>query len=144
MKTKISLTIVSFIFVLILSCTKETTTIPTPCPTPTYPIQGLWIGTYSVDQLPSQAPQYFSYVIKPDGTIICESVGASQKYYSAGTWTITGTAFTSTYTSFSYPSGQGPATQTASATYDNSGKLTTGIWRNSPISSGTFTMTRVN
>jgi hypothetical protein len=145
MKTKFSLAIVILFFTVALSCTKESvTTTPTPCPTPTYPIQGLWIGTYLSTQSPAQAAQYFSFVIKPDGTMLVESIGAAQKYYSAGTWTLTGTSFSAVYTSFSYPAGNGPFTQTATATFVNTGNLNSGAWSNNPTSSGTFTMTRVN
>ncbi|MDB5199926.1 MAG: hypothetical protein JWO92_1889 [Chitinophagaceae bacterium] len=123
---------------LIISCKKDPVT-------PTYPIQGLWIGTYQVTGQPGLGNQYLSYIIKPDGTILVESEGAGAKYYSRGIWTLSGTTFTSTYTSFSYPAGVSSATQTSTATFSNSGNLTGGTWANTGTAvSGTFTLTRVN
>ncbi len=132
-------------FSLFLSCRKD----PAPTPATTYPVQGLWIGTYLSDQYPALAPQYYSFIIKPDGTMVCEArteANANQNL-SKGTWTLTGNAFSCTYTNIW---GSGPASyiglsQSANATFDNTGKLTSGTFRNvTTTGSGTFTMTRVN
>lgn len=132
-------------FSSILSCKKDST----PTPIPTYPIQGLWIGTYLSDQYPALAPQYYSFIIKPDGTMICEArteANANQNL-SKGTWTLTGTAFSCTYTNIwgsGSPSYIG-LSQSANATFDNTGKLTSGTFRNTTTTgTGTFIMTRVN
>jgi hypothetical protein len=124
----------------IISCKKDSTTTPV-----TYPIQGLWIGTYQVNGMPGLGSQYYSFIIKPDGTILVESEGASAKYYSRGTWTLSGTTLNTTVTSFSYPAGNRPTTQTGTATFSNTGTLTGGVWSNTGTSlTGTFTLTRVN
>ena len=132
---------------LFFSCSKSDTT-PTPTPvTPTYAIEGLWIGTYTCDQLPSVGSQYFSYIIKPDGTMLWEGKASTDQYIAKGTWNLAGTAFTSTVTNI-YSTAGGPTniTQTSTATFnDTTAKLNTGVWQNTTGgATGKFTLTRVN
>ena len=49
-----------------------------------YPIEGLWIGTYKYDPgvSPNQNPQYFSFVIKPGGSLILESKDGGTDYFA--------------------------------------------------------------
>lgn len=134
------------------SCKKETITQVTntdtvyQCPPN---IKGLFIGTYTVDDLPSAGAQYYSFIIKPDGTLFVESKGNTVKYLGEGTWTLTGNSFSCAFTNIysSAPPSQVGVAQTATATFDASGNLSSGIW-NTPSSStnntGTFTLTRVN
>ena len=126
--------------ILIFSCKKDDN-LPT---TKTYPIEGLWIGTYTTDGQPSQGQQYFSFVVKPDKTIITETIFSNQQQLALGMWLLTGSNLTS---SFTYIHGSGVGTeQSTSATWDKSGKLN-GTFRNvSPANgvTGTFTLTRVN
>src|SRR5688500_11614143 len=67
------------------SCHKEN-------PDRSYPVEGLWIGTYTYDPETStnQKPQYFSFVIKPDGGLLVESKDAGVDYFEKGNWTISG------------------------------------------------------
>jgi hypothetical protein len=59
MKLKVLFT--AFIAFLILSsCKKEIIH-----PVHTYPIEGLWIGTYSADLVPEQGDLFYSFVIYP-------------------------------------------------------------------------------
>jgi hypothetical protein len=123
------------------SCKKEGTQ-SNATPT-TYPIEGLWIGTYSFDAQSSLGQQYFSFIIKPDGIMITDTKSSNQQYLAAGTWSLNGSTLTC---GFNYIYGPAPGTaQTTSAVWDNTGKLT-GTWKNvSPANgvTGTFTLTRV-
>ena len=129
------------------SCEKENdtdTVIKQECPAS---ILGLWIGTYTVDQLPNDPPRYFSFIIKPDGTMIVESKPlGTNSFFGSGTWTLNNNTLSCTYI---YPSTvQGyPVSQSANATYDKTAlKLTSGVWTDSGAPSGTgkFTMSKVN
>jgi hypothetical protein len=113
---------------------------------PVFAIQGLWIGTYTVDGQASLGQQYFSFIIKPDGTMIAETKGSDKQHLAPGTWTLSATKLTCTFTCvYGLPSNIG-VTETTTANWDNTGKLTSGIWKNvAPLTgSGTFTLTRVN
>jgi len=111
----------------------------------TYPIEGLWIGTYTVDGDLNRGNQYYSLVIKPDGTVILDGKDANQQSLSIGTWTLTGTNFSCHTSSVYGVSGVG-ILENITAMWNNSGQLTSGVWSNpSPgTGSGTFSMTRVN
>jgi hypothetical protein len=112
----------------------------------TYPVQGLWVGTYTFDGQPGLGEQYFSFVIKPDGTMINDTKFSNQQHLSVGTWSLNGNILSCTFTNI-YGIAQTIGTpQTSTATWDNKGKLTSGIWRNtgSTGGSGTFTLARVN
>ena len=129
------------------SCKKE-------CSSPTYPVEGLWIGTFSYTPgtSTSQTPQYFSFIIKPQGSLIVESQDAGRNFTATGTWTLSGNTLNCRYT---YPTSV-PGTQVnqaATASFDNSGKLSSGIWYNTNANwektsdlnqQGTFSMNRIN
>jgi len=139
MRTRIQF-ILSGIFLLgLLSCSKDND------PATQSKIEGLWIGTYTVDQTPSAGQQYASYSIKPDGTMISDSKNIGVQNICIGTWTLTGTTFSSSYHVIYGDSQNIGITQTITATLDNTGKLS-GTWVNNDSGnySGTFTMTRVN
>jgi len=112
---------------------------------PTYPIEGLWIGTYTVDGQPGLGNQYYSFIVKPDGTMIGDGKAANQQAIAIGTWTLTGTNFSTNFTSVYGASGVG-VVENATATWSNTGTLVAGVWSNPPpgSGSGTFTMTRIN
>jgi hypothetical protein len=115
--------------------------------TTTYPIQGLWTGTYAVDGQPGFGLQYFSFILKPDGTMINDTKWSGQQHLAPGTWTLNGNTLSCTFTCVYGLSSNIGITQTSTATWDNTGKLTSGIWQNVPTfsgGSGTFTLTRVN
>ena len=140
-----SLTLTVFATALILfqisSCKKANAQTP---PT-TYSIQGLWIGTYSVDGQPGLGQQYFSFVIKPDGTMINDTKGG-QQHISLGNWSLTGDTLSCSFTCVYGASSNIGVTETTKAYFDKTGKLTSGIWKNiAPINgSGTFTLARIN
>ena len=107
-------------------------------------IEGLWIGTYTVDGQPSLGSQYFSFIVKPDGTIINDTKGANKQHLSVGTWNLDGTSFTSSFTCVFGTTANVGVSETSTASFDNTGKLT-GTWKNvAPITgSGTFSLTKV-
>jgi hypothetical protein len=125
------------------------------CPAPTtttYPIQGLWIGTFSVDAIPGQGSLFYSFVVYPDGTLLTKGKGGDGKfYYSSGTWTLSSSnVFSGTITSFVTPNSGSPVTQSITATYANSGTLVDGVWNDTNNPNGTplkgkfSTMQRIN
>ncbi|MGZ8544381.1 MAG: hypothetical protein ACXWV0_03750 [Flavisolibacter sp.] len=143
MKFVLSLLMFSVLLVTFQSCVKDDDTTPA-----TYPIEGLWIGTYNFDaSVPgaTSSPQYFSFIIKPGGELIVESTANGVDYLATGNWTLNGTMLQCNYTYSSSAFGTSLA-QTATATYENSGKLVSGQWfnNNSPNTKGTFTMNRIN
>jgi hypothetical protein len=123
-----------------LSCKKEA-----KAQTNTPSIQGLWIGTYTVSGQPQSGEQYFSLIIKPDGTMIADTKGQNTQHLAPGIWTLAGNQLTCTYTCvYGLPVNVG-VTETATATWDKTGKLT-GTWVDVPNTQGTgaITLTKVN
>jgi hypothetical protein len=127
----------------ISSCEKEC-----PKPTTTYPIQGLWEGTYTVgagNPVPAGTSFYFSLSIYPGGKASYKSKGyynGSSDYitFADGTWTLNGTAFAFNVTTINYALGNPQQLQTGTATYSSvDGTLTNGS-----IGNATWTMKRVN
>jgi len=143
-----SFAITTFVFsiaIFQLSGCKKDETPSTTTPT-TYPIEGLWIGTYSFDGQSSLGQQYFSFTIKPDGTMITDTKLSNQQYLALGTWSLNGSTLTCAFTYIYGPAPGAGSSQTTTAKWDNTGKLT-GTWKNvSPANgaTGTFTLTRVN
>lgn len=95
----------------------------------TYPIQGLYTGTYSVNAVPAQGNLFYSFVIYPDGTMSTKGKGGDGKdYYSAGTWTLSNNIFSGTVTTIIAPNGGAPVTQSITATFSNTGIFSNGSW----------------
>lgn len=117
---------------LFASCKKDKTD-------PVYPIEGLWLGKYGNG---TAAPASgYSMVVESGGKITVAdgtSISTSSKGY--GTWTLTGTVFTATYT---YTGG---STFSIKADWSNAGKMTNGTWGSgtSTSGSGTWYMDRTN
>lgn len=133
--------------VFIISCEKD-------CPAPTYPIEGLWIGTfnYTPGTNTNQNPQYFSFTIKPGGALIVESQDAGINYSATGIWELNGNTLNCKYT---YPTSVTGTVlyQSAAAVFSNKGKLTDGVYYNTDANGvkiedlyqqGTFKMDRIN
>jgi hypothetical protein len=127
----------------ITSCKKSNA--QTSCPPATYPITGLWEGTYQTDQV-THDPTYNSFAIYPDGTILRRSRVVSSTEYALfkGTWTLTGNLFQYRDTTVTYSGGY--IINTGSLTFDNTGTLSGGTWQGiTTHSSGTFqNMARIN
>ena len=116
-----------------------------PDPTPGT-IEGLWIGTYTVDGQPNLGQQYYSLVIKPDGTVINDTKWENQQHLSVGTWTLNGDSFEATATCVYGLPVNIDVTETHTAKFDKTnGTITNGTWENPPplTGSGTFTLTKV-
>ena len=121
------------------------------CPQATYPISGLYTGTYSVNSnfnIPGQFD--YSFTVYQNGTFITRTSQSGGTTFASGKWNLSASnIFTATSTSFFGISGS-PVTQVFTANFSNSGVLTNGIWRdsintNSKPLAGTFsTMQRVN
>ncbi len=126
----------------ITSCKKDDT--PKPG---THIIQGLWIGLYSVDGHPETTPEYFSFVIKPDGTIINDTKALNQQHLNIGTWTLAGDSSFSCTTTCVYglPNNIGVVENHTAKFSKSAGTLSNGVWKNVPPlnGSGTFTLTKV-
>lgn len=109
-------------------------------------IEGLWIGSYAVDGFPNAGLRYFSFIIKPDGTVINDTKAENQQHLSTGTWALNGDSFTCTATCvYGLPINIG-VVETHTATFDKAnGTITNGVWKNVPplTGSGTFTLTKV-
>jgi hypothetical protein len=108
--------------ILLSSCTKESIN--------TYPIEGLWIGSYTVDGLPLQGEHFYSLAVYPDGKVVTKSKAADGKdHFSSGTWAMSSNnIFSATITTVSPNSGSTAITQEITATYSKSGILTNGTW----------------
>jgi hypothetical protein len=109
-------------------------------------IVGIWIGTYTVDQLPNDPARYYSLILKPNGTVIVETQPTGGNYFlGTGTWVLNGNKLTCNYVYPAAPQGYA-VSQSATATYDNvNGKLTSGVWSDNgaPGGSGKFTVNKV-
>lgn len=103
------------------------------------------MGTYTVDQLPNDPPRYFSFILKPNGSMITESQPTGAVYYLAtGTWSLSGTTLTCKFVYLSTVQGYS-VTQNVTATYDPATAKLTGTWRDetAPGGSGKFNRTEV-
>lgn len=117
----------AFIFAFLqISCKKDDTQ-PT-----TYSVQGLWTGTYSVNDLPSQGQLFYSFVFYPDGTVVTRGkIPSGTDAYGYGAWSMSSSnIITCTVVS------QG-VTQKDTLTYSNTGVLTNGSWSD-PYHTGKF------
>lgn len=111
-----------------------------------YPIEGLWVGTYKFDPHIIGNEDYFSFVIKPDGKLIVDTKVSGQQRLALGSWTLSGTTLTCSFTYMYAPAADMGAIQTATATWEKTGKLS-GRWTyTSPANglAGPFTLERIN
>jgi hypothetical protein len=134
---KKNLFVLSVVFVLLLfcqvACKKETVVTPDP----TYPVTGLWIGTYTGNGITT--PRFYSLTVFPDGTILTKGDISTGYAYAKGTWTLSGNTFTASITTFTTPS----VVQTITGTFSNTGTLTNATWNDTtnpfgPLGSGDF------
>ena len=92
-------------------------------------LEGIWEGTYTVDQIPGQGKLEYNLILKTDGTLIAEGKGNDQiSYYSSGSWILKGSELTCNFRTINFPYAE--VSQTASFNFDiNSCKLTNGRWK---------------
>jgi hypothetical protein len=147
-----------FVFLTSVACTKTVTETKTVTVTDTitktitdtitridtvqlYPIQGLWVGTYTA-AVNGGNPYFFSFTVFADGSLNYKSKGAGNTtFYAYGSWALAGTSFTFSVTEVS--SGH---VQQGSASYNsNNGTLSSGIITDSTAgTNATWTLNRVN
>lgn len=116
-----------------------------PCPDPVYPLEGLWIGYYTVDNEPRHGKQFFSITIKQGGEAVVETEWDRVQHLSPGKWTLEGNDFSCTFTCvYGLPQHIG-IVETFDGTWTNDGKLS-GTWINEPPRSGSgkVSLQRVN
>ena len=103
---------------------------------------GLWIGTYSAANEDVQG-LYESFDLKADSTLEVQSQGADgNTYYGAGTWSTSGTNFTTIYTENNF-GNQGKAA-TFTGTWTAATMQVSGNWLSADHdASGAFSMTKV-
>ena len=117
------------------------------CPN-THPIQGLWIGTYTVDSIYNVPGVFdYSFSIYPNGTFITRGKLATGTFFASGTWNYTNNIITGTTVSIITP-GINPVTQVFKGKNSSTGVLS-GTYRDSINTNGTplsykFNMARVN
>jgi len=112
--------------------------------TPKNPIVGYWVGVLTAVNEPQAGPLYYSCDIRTDSTILTTGLGADgNTYYSAGTWPLSGTAFSATITSTTL-SNKG-VVQNVSLVYNQTDGTLIGTWQNQALNaSGTMSFKRVN
>jgi len=152
-KTLLSIIAIIAILLATSSCTKtvtqkETVTVTdtvtktvtdTLKPAPT--IVGFWVGSYKVPGYPDSA--YESFDLRPGDTLLFEGLGFDgNTYYAEGTYTLTGTTFTYTFTGLN--GSQAGAMQTGTGTYSpTAGTITNGTLQNvGTVVTGTFSLTK--
>ena len=110
-------------------------------------IHGLWIGTYTTNGQTTNTDTYFSFIIKPGGSLLVDARFLNQQEFAVGTWTLSGKTLSCAFTYVYAPTGHVGTAQSATSTWDNADKLTEGTWVNTSPSNGvtgTFTLTKVN
>jgi hypothetical protein len=133
--------LLSITLCLFFSCKKEH---PKP-PESKKTIEGLWIGSYTVDGDPQQAPSYFSFIIKPEGKLVVESHPQGVQHFATGTWILNADTLRCTYVYLTTQQGY-KVEQTATAIYNRpDDRLTSGTWKNigAPGGTGKFTMKEI-
>lgn len=115
---------------------------------PIYSIEGLWIGAYTSDDVPSQAPQFYAFTIKPGGSLVVESQVGPNHYFGVGSWVLTSDTLKCNYTYLSTPLGNHIAQTTTSIYSNKEGTLSDGVWKDVNDSdpnagSGAFSLSKV-
>jgi hypothetical protein len=138
MKSIFSGIFVLFALSFAISCTKTTT----PPVTSPNPIEGLWAGTYRIDDAAYLGSFYYGFDIFADSTIIEQGGGTNGAMWTAtGTWALSADSiFTATVTTTDLI--QYSTIQTIRAIYHSkTGVLSNGTWSNTgtgPHPTGTF------
>jgi hypothetical protein len=108
-------------------------------------LEGLWFGTYSVDQVPQQGKLPYNFIFKPDGTLVTEGNGGDGvTYYSSGTWQLNGDQLNCTYTTINFPYGE--VVQSASFIFNiQNCELKNGKWKDEKVGnySGSYSLNRL-
>ena len=90
-------------------------------------IVGIWVGTYQVTGSPTT--YYYSFDLRPDGTLLHKGTGADGKtYYGQGSYTVNGTTFN--YSDTTLNLSQIGAVELGTGTYTAATGTITGSWQN--------------
>ncbi len=138
--------VINLVTVQLSSCEKTETNTTDNCPDPTYPITGLWEGTYTTDQV-AHAATYVSFAIYPDGTFLRRSkvTGSSEYALFKGTWSLSGNNFQFRDTTLVYSGGL--IIDEGYAVFNNTGTLTNATWEDKsgqPYTGAFQNMRRIN
>ena len=103
-------------------------------------IVGIWVGTYQVTGSPTT--YYYSFDLRPDGTLLHKGTGADgNTYYGQGSYTVSGTTFN--YSDTTLNLGQIGAVEHGTGTYTPAAGTITGNWQNPGGSlTGTFSVSK--
>jgi hypothetical protein len=111
---------------------------------PANPIVGVWAGIYFVDWDAVDSSAYTFYIRSDHQIITAAGGGYVPVTYSTGSWTLSGTTFTTTiHTLYGEPANA----QTITCTYDSTAGTLVGTWQDVSgpnHSSGTVHVTRVD
>lgn len=105
---------------------------------------GIWVGTYTARQVPEQGELYYSFIIKPDNTLITESKGNDNRtYLHLGEWEIKDSFFT-----YKLQGVMNDVIQHGRLKINDCNNMSAGTWRdinNRPNLNGTFpAMRKIN
>ena len=93
---------------------------------PPLTIVGIWVGTYQVTGSPTT--YYYSFDLRPDGTLLHKGTGADgNTYYGQGSYTVNGAAFN--YSDTTLNLGQIGAVEFGTGTYTATAGTLTGNWQ---------------
>lgn len=118
--------VVTLLFQL-TSCKKAVGQTNNDSPATTYPVAGLYTGTYSVNSKPDQGNLYYSFVVFPNGDLLTKDVTEyGDTVYQKESWTLSSdSTFTATIATFSIPS----VIQNITGRFSNDGKISNAIWQ---------------
>jgi len=118
------------------SCKKAIGQTNHDCPPAIYPVEGLYIGTYSVSSKPELGNLYYSFVIFPDGSLLTTGVTEfGDTTYQKGSWTLSSdSTFTGNIATFTTPS----VIQNITGKFSKDGKISDATWHDTynPYGSG--------
>jgi hypothetical protein len=126
---------ISILLLQLTSCKKAVGQTTPDCPTPIYPVEGLYVGTYSVNSLPGQGNLYYTFVVFPNGDLLTKNVVANgDTVYQKGSWTMSNDSFNATIATFSTPS----VIQNIKGKFSDDGKISDATWKDiyNPYGSG--------
>jgi hypothetical protein len=149
MKKKFSILILlivfSFSIILTLNACKKDCTTTISYVTAKHTIEGLWVGTYTVYGDATNSKHYFSYVIKPNATMINDTEGGGQQHLAIGTWSLTGTNLKCDFTCVYGILNNIGVRELGDAIWDSANNKLIGTWENvSPLlGKGNVELTKV-
>jgi hypothetical protein len=100
-------------------------------------IAGIWVGTYQVTGSPTT--YYYSFDLRPDGTLLHKGTGADgNTYYGQGRYTVNGATFN--YSDTTLNLGQTGTVESGSGIYNAADSTITGNFIGGGTVTGTFSV----